>query len=66
MIPRPGLSTGLSMNTRRVGAIASGPLIALGSLTPLGNRGIFVACAVITAAALLVVGLASRRAAHPA
>jgi MFS transporter, SET family, sugar efflux transporter len=61
MIPRPGLSTGLYMNTRRIGAIASGPLIALGSLTVLGNRGIFVACAVLTAAALAIIGIASRR-----
>jgi MFS transporter, SET family, sugar efflux transporter len=41
IIPRPGLSTGLYMNTRRVGAIVSGPIIALGSTTALGNRGIF-------------------------
>jgi MFS transporter, SET family, sugar efflux transporter len=40
MIPRPGLSTGLYANTRRVGAIVSGPIIALGSTTALGNRGI--------------------------
>ena len=55
MIPRPGLSTGLYMNTRRLGAIVSGPLIALGSLTALGNRGIFLACAVLTAAALAII-----------
>jgi SET family sugar efflux transporter-like MFS transporter len=61
MIPRPGLSTGLYMNTRRIGAIVSGPLIALGSLTVLGNRGIFVACAVLTAAALAIIGIAGRR-----
>jgi SET family sugar efflux transporter-like MFS transporter len=61
MIPRPGLSTGLYMNTRRIGAIVSGPLIAFGSLTVLGNRGIFVSCAVVTAAALLIVSVASRR-----
>jgi MFS transporter, SET family, sugar efflux transporter len=61
MIPRPGLSTGLYMNTRRIGAIVSGPLIALGSLTVLGNRGIFLACAAVTAAALAVISAASRR-----
>jgi SET family sugar efflux transporter-like MFS transporter len=60
MIPRPGLSTGLYMNTRRIGAIVSGPLIALGSLTVLGNRGIFLACAILTAAALAVISIASR------
>lgn len=61
MIPRPGLSTGLYMNTRRIGAIVSGPLIALGSLTVFGNRGIFVGCAVVTAAALVVISVVSRR-----
>jgi hypothetical protein len=30
------------MNTRRVGAIVSGPIIAIGTLTVLGERGIFV------------------------
>ena len=30
------------MNTRRVGAIISGPIIAVGSLTALGQRGIFL------------------------
>ena len=61
MIPRPGLSTGLYMNARRVGAIASGPIIALGSLTALGNRGIFLACAVLTVLALAVISVAGRR-----
>ena len=60
MIPRPGLSTGLYMNTRRIGAIVSGRLIAFGSLTVLGNRGILLACAVLTAVALVVIGAASR------
>ncbi|MBP1136553.1 SET family sugar efflux transporter-like MFS transporter [Arthrobacter sp. PvP023] len=53
MIPRPGLSTGLYMNTRRIGAIVSGPIIAAGSLTALGQRGIF-----LTSAALTLLGLA--------
>lgn len=61
MIPRPGLSTGLYMNTRRIGSIVSGPLIAFGSLTVLGNRGIFLACAAVAAAALVVISAASRR-----
>ena len=64
MIPRPGLSTGLYMNTRRIGAIVSGPIIAFGSLTVLGQRGIFFACAVVTLVGLLIIasaGWASRR-----
>ena len=60
LIPRPGLATGLYMNTRRVGAIVSGPIVAVGALTVLGERGIFVACAALILLALLVVGAAAR------
>ena len=60
MIPRPGLSTGLYMNTRRVGAIVSGPIIAIGSLTALGQRGIFLTCAALTVVGLLIIAIASR------
>jgi MFS transporter, SET family, sugar efflux transporter len=60
MIPRPGLSTGLYMNTRRLGAIVSGPIIAIGSLTVFGQRGIFLACAILTAMALIIIAIASR------
>ncbi len=67
MIPRPGLSTGLYMNTRRVGAIVSGPIIALGSTTALGNRGIFLACGLLIVLALVVIAVAARqRGPHPA
>jgi MFS transporter, SET family, sugar efflux transporter len=66
LIPRPGLSTGLYTNTRRVGAIVSGPIIALGSTTVLGNRGIFLACGLLTVLALVVIATAARqRAARP-
>ena len=37
--PAPGLATGLYMNTRRLGAVVSGPIIAFGALTALGYRG---------------------------
>lgn len=60
MIPRPGLSTGLYMNTRRLGAIVSGPIIAIGSMTILGQRGIFFACAALTLAGLALIALANR------
>jgi len=66
LIPRPGLATGLYMNTRRVGAIVSGPIIAIGALTVLGERGIFVACAALTIVALGVVGAAARSQRVPA
>jgi MFS transporter, SET family, sugar efflux transporter len=61
MIPRPGLSTGLYMNTRRVGAIVSGPIIAFGSTTALGNRGIFLACGLLIVLALAVIAMAARQ-----
>lgn len=64
MIPRPGMSTGLYMNTRRIGAIVSGPIIAFGSLTVLGQRGIFLASAAVTLVGLHIIataGWTSRR-----
>lgn len=52
IIPRPGLAAGLYTNTRRLGAIAAGPLIGLGSVTGLGYGGVFAASAVVTVIAL--------------
>lgn len=63
MISRPGLSTGLYMNTRRIGAILSGPLIALGGATLLGLRATFLACAVLTVIGMLIILVAARRSA---
>lgn len=60
IIPRPGLATGLYMNTRRIGAIVSGPIIGLGAMPALGYRGVFAACAVLTTAALVAVGALNR------
>ena len=60
MIPRPGLATGLFTNTRRLGAIVSGPIIAVGSLSTLGQRGIFLTCAAVTLVGLAVIGIAAR------
>jgi MFS transporter, SET family, sugar efflux transporter len=60
MIPRPGLSTGLYMNTRRIGSIVSGPIIAIGSLTVLGQRGIFLTSAVLTLIGLAIITIANR------
>lgn len=59
LLPRPGLATGLFMNTRRLGSIVSGPSIAVGSLTVLGDRGIFLACSALVLAALVVVWAAA-------
>ena len=52
MIPRPGLATGLNGNAGRVGAIISGPIIAISAIDAVGYSGIFVVCAVLTAIAL--------------
>jgi len=60
MIPRPGLSTGLYTNTRRLGSIVSGPIIAFGSAGALGQRGIFVTCAALTIVGLVIIGIAHR------
>jgi len=60
VIPRPGLATGLYTNARRIGAVCSGPLIAFGSLTVLGYRGVFAACAALTVLALILIVVARR------
>ncbi len=65
MIPRPGLSTGLYMNTRRVGSILSGAIIAVGSLTAFGQRGIFLICAAVTLVGLLIIAIANRTSTRP-
>jgi MFS transporter, SET family, sugar efflux transporter len=64
LIPRPGLASGLYVNTRRVGAIVAGAIIGLGSTTSLGYGGVFLACAVLTVVALpalALAGISSRR-----
>jgi MFS transporter, SET family, sugar efflux transporter len=48
------------VNTRRLGAIVSGAVIGLGSLTPLGYGGAFAVCAALTVLALVSIGVASR------
>jgi MFS transporter, SET family, sugar efflux transporter len=60
IIPRPGLASGLFVNTRRLGAIVSGAVISFGSLTPLGYGGIFAVCAGLTVLALIAIGVAAR------
>jgi SET family sugar efflux transporter-like MFS transporter len=48
------------VNTRRLGVIVSGPVIAFGSMTALGYGGIFAVCAVLTVLSLVVVRVARR------
>ena len=61
IIPRPGLASGLFVNTRRVGAIVSGPIIGLGAGSTLGYGGVFLTCAAVTTGALVVLGAAGRQ-----
>ncbi|MDF1489618.1 MFS transporter [Tessaracoccus sp. HF-7] len=64
-IPKPGLATGLNMNTRRIGAVISGPIIAIASVESLGFPGIFAVCAGLTVVALVILLIAQpRSAAH--
>jgi SET family sugar efflux transporter-like MFS transporter len=60
IILRPGVATGLFTNTRRIGAIVSGPLIGLAALTTFGYRTVFAACAVLTVAALITTRAVTR------
>lgn len=60
VIARPGLASGLYMNTRRVGAIVAGPVIAVAAVPSLGYSAVFAASAVLTAVALVVVVLVAR------
>ena len=61
VIPRPGLASGLYTNTRRLGAVVSGPIIGLGAATALRFRGVFLLCAALTMLALLLVASTARK-----
>ncbi|MGZ4663022.1 MAG: MFS transporter, partial [Arthrobacter sp.] len=62
LIPGPGLASGLFTNTRRIGAIVSGVIIAAGPGLGLGYQGVFGICAVAAFAALILIGLSRRTA----
>ena len=66
IIARPGLASGLYMNTRRVGAIVAGPVIAAAAIPSLGYSAVFAASAVMTAVALVIVVLVARGVRRPA
>jgi SET family sugar efflux transporter-like MFS transporter len=64
IIRRPGFASGLFANTARVGAVLAGAVIALGSATPFGYRGVFVvsaALSVLALGALLIVRQIGRK-----
>lgn len=57
IIPRPGLATGLFMNTRRMGAIISGGIIAVAGIPEYGFFGMFAVCAILTGVATVILGV---------
>jgi len=60
VVPRPGLASGLFMNTQRLGAVVAGPVIALGALPGLGYGWVYAACAPLVLAGLALLVLARR------
>lgn len=65
IVARPGLAAGLYANTRRLGGVVSGPVIALGGATAWGYDAAFLVCAGLTLAGVVVVVLALRTARAP-
>ena len=63
IIAGPGFATGLFGNTRRVGNILIGPLIAIAG-TPWGYPGVFMACAALALVGAATIGVVGRRAAR--
>ncbi|KHK98974.1 hypothetical protein LK09_04800 [Microbacterium mangrovi] len=59
VIARPGLASGLFTNTRRIGAVLSGGIIALAA-SPAGFPGVFLSCAALTALALIITLIVGR------
>ena len=59
LIPGPGMATGLNTNTPRIGPVVAGPIMGPGP-GPWGYHGVYVACAVVTVAAAVAIGLAGR------
>lgn len=60
LIPRPGLASGLFTNTRRIGSVVSGGVIAVAGLGA-GYSGMFLLCAAFTGCAVVIVLLAGGR-----
>ncbi len=65
VVPRPGLASGLFMNTTRVGAILAGVLITLGAVPGLGYAAVFLACAAVGLLGVALVVVADRRGNDP-
>jgi MFS transporter, SET family, sugar efflux transporter len=66
VVLRPGLASGLFMNTTRIGAILSGLLISVAGFPGLGYPAVFVAGAAVTAVGAVLVWLAGRLRRPPA
>jgi len=54
IIPRPGLASGLFTNTRRIGSIVAGGVVAVAG-TSFGYPGMFLGCAALSAAGLSII-----------
>ncbi len=59
-IPRPGLASGLSANTRRTGNIVSGPIISIGAASALHYGGVYAISAVVSLLTIGVIALVGR------
>lgn len=57
VVGRPGLASGLFMNTTRVGAVLAGPVVAVAGVRGLGYPGVFATCAALVAVGLAVLVL---------
>lgn len=66
VIAAPGLASGIYTNTRRIGAILTGPMIGFAALTSMGYSGVFLLSAAITALALVLVIVVARGSGGPA
>ena len=55
-IERPGLASAVVGNTRLVGSIVSGPLVAFGAATALGQAGVFATSAAVCVLVTALVG----------
>jgi SET family sugar efflux transporter-like MFS transporter len=61
LIAGPGAAAGLLSNAQRAGALMAGPLIGVGSLINGSMRTVFVVCAVVSLAGLVLVRVAASR-----
>ena len=66
IIAGPGAAAGLMSNAQRIGGLFTGPIVGLGTILPGGLRTVFVLCALVTTASLVLVRVIRPRLAQPA